>query len=385
MLHILCLPINLILKALGINYGSYLVCAICAILLTGLPFIEGQTVGIWIGVGVVIYLQASLIISITQSLDLLDQSLALASEGKTDCALLPMRFPALNRHLASISDTVKHVKREKQQLASTVAEIHYSSEQMIHSADQVSANAIAQSDATANAAAAVNEMVASLSEVASKAQSVNDASSATSDFVDGGLGSINQLTNALQTMAQQVKVSMNEMASLKQDAESVIGVTSVIEGIAEQTNLLALNASIEAARAGELGRGFAVVADEVRNLAEESKRQVQTINDRIVKLETQRKTVESRMNDVTAQTQVCVEFADTAAVKLNAISDKAKDVQLQVFAVSSNTQQQSIAIEEISQHVELVVSHANENANIAEQALNVANYVGSLTTSTGRS
>jgi methyl-accepting chemotaxis protein len=56
--------------------------------------------------------------------------------------------------------------------------------------------------------------------------------------------------------------------SLRDAAERIDAVTTLIETVADQTRLLALNAAIEAARAGDSGRGFAVVAEEVRKLAE---------------------------------------------------------------------------------------------------------------------
>ena len=69
-------------------------------------------------------------------------------------------------------------------------------------------------------------------------------------------------------LAIQFKDKINELQRTAQ----------IVENITSQVNMLALNASIESARAGEYGRGFAVVADNIRQLADDTKKSLQDIN-----------------------------------------------------------------------------------------------------------
>ena len=71
------------------------------------------------------------------------------------------------------------------------------------------------------------------------------------------------------------------METLTESSRSIGDITKAIAGIAEQTNLLALNATIEAARAGDAGKGFAVVATEVKELARETAKATEDVNEKI--------------------------------------------------------------------------------------------------------
>jgi methyl-accepting chemotaxis protein len=95
---------------------------------------------------------------------------------------------------------------------------------------------------------------------------------------------VTQASDVARRAAEEAGRTDEAMQGLSVAAERIGAVVQLISGIAGQTNLLALNATIEAARAGEAGKGFAVVASEVKSLAAQTAKATTDISEQIANM-----------------------------------------------------------------------------------------------------
>lgn len=177
---------------------------------------------------------------------------------------------------------------------------------------QLTLQASNTSEGAQTAAAAVEEMSASVQEIANSAtQAVTVAREAVT-----AAGTASDRVTKLDASSQEIGV-----------------VVKLITSIAEQTNLLALNATIEAARAGEAGKGFAVVASEVKELARETAEATQRITQMIDTLQADSQHVTTALTAITdlihqisdAQTSIAGAVEEQSATT-NEISRSVNDV-----------------------------------------------------------
>lgn len=144
--------------------------------------------------------------------------------------------------------------------------------------DEVSIAAITQAEDTERVVSVLNDSILNLTEVSKDSE---NNQTKIEDAVSGIESSFQNVANTayeINEMLQRFSTIKNDSNLLKENADNITQIVSLVSAIARQINLLALNASIEAARAGEAGKGFAVVAEEVRKLSEQTNSAVEQIN-----------------------------------------------------------------------------------------------------------
>lgn len=303
-------------------------------------------------------------------------------EAQTADTFLPLdntSWIILHPVVAALQSLLLDAERRQQRLQQRLDEISHASQELENSAIAVTRNAEQQSDAAMTAAAAVEELNASIGHVAELADSSREASLGAREQLHNGAQLLTVLVQKVTDMASQAESTHQLIQQLREQSSTINTMSGTIKDIAEQTNLLALNAAIEAARAGESGRGFAVVADEVRRLAQHSQESAAVIGKNS-------ETVQRHIGHATEKVSVLSRLAVDGAEQAEAARDRLNHVQTamqlmteQVVQVAVSMEQQGQAVAEIAHLAEQVRQGNQDNVHAAAQARSIAHHLAYLT------
>jgi len=282
-----------------------------------------------------------------------------------------------NTFMDKLHDIITQVAINTKRLSSASFEVTSTAEELSHGAKK-------QTDQNAQVSNAIEEMAATIMETTKSTGNAAHKAHEASGFSQKGSQLAEDASLGMKNIVVSTEMSARNIESLSKKATAIGEIIKVIDDIADQTNLLALNAAIEAARAGEQGRGFAVVADEVRKLADRTTKATREVAE----------TIKGIQEDVTSANAQIKESGETVGkgqqlVKqtnesLNEIFTVIETVQSMIGQVAAASEQQSVAIGQISGNIESTTRISQESVLKTDQASKTAEILNRQAEELGR-
>ena len=290
---------------------------------------------------------------------------------------------AIRAVLADVAKAVEQVDMTTKEVSKSTDEIIRATEQVAVSTQQSSEDARRQLEKIEEIGKDVNDLSASIEEIASTSQTVMEQ--ATKSAREGSeAASLGDVAAKKMLLVEGIsKQTVDEINTLNNQMREINNIVKLIADIANQTNLLALNAAIEAARAGEHGRGFAVVAGEIRNLAGESKRASQDIEDLIRTIQASTERTTGSMQASHQEIQAGIESVNKVIASLNRIVDSVEVVAHGISEITKATEDQATSTNSVMQKMDEFTHMTKESLDRTEDMAALAEEVSASTEEVG--
>ncbi len=282
---------------------------------------------------------------------------------------LTIRANVTEDEIGTIADsynaTVESLRKVVTQVQAAAKQVTTTTSSSEASVQDLSAEALRQTEEITVALDRLQEMSTSIRAVAANAQQAEAAVQQANQTVVAGDAAMNRTVDGILAIQETVAQTSTKVQRLGESSQKISKVVKLISAFADQTNLLALNAAIEAARAGDEGRGFAVIADEVQSLAQQSALATAEIESLVTDIQTETNSVAAAMATGTLQVATGTLLVDETRQSLNKITAVSAQISALVEAIASATVAQTHASESVTQTMTDVAAIAFSTSNEA--------------------
>ena len=266
--------------------------------------------------------------------------------------------------MGEISDMANRLSASSEELSASSEHSAHSAEAMAKEVEDISSGAARQEQEVQRGTHAMSVMREALGNNMEAVGDLNRTIEEVFNAKEQGVRAVSELVSETHRVKNSSQTVRNVITNSHESAIQIANASDMIRGIANQTNLLALNAAIEAARAGEAGKGFAVVAEEIRELAEQSTRFTEEI--------------QNIVTDLNVKTSEAVEIMGSVTDAISNQSDKVEETNQQFVLIAEE-------IENIQRVLTKLNSSGKEFETTEENLLDIIRQLSVLSSENNRS
>jgi methyl-accepting chemotaxis protein len=252
-----------------------------------------------------------------------------------------------------------NVVRPINEIANTIASC---SREIATTVEQQERTVVQQSTSVNQTTIIMDELGDSFQQLVHQSQSAAEAAGQALSISEVGSLAVDETLDSMTMLKEKVEAIAEEIRRLSTEINQIGNISGVVTNLANQTNMLALNASVEAVRSGENGKGFSVIAIEIRKLADQSQKSAEKINHLVIEIKNALDSTVMVTNEGTRTVEEGNKISQKTAAAFLEVANAFSNVVMNTQQISLTAQQQSVAIQQVVDAMNILNQSAQETA-----------------------